>query len=66
MDSIWNDSIGQYETDKKGIYWENLPGVAKYQFKLITGNDNQDYFSYIIEKLKPLNKNNMTGLSIGC
>ncbi|HDL98676.1 MAG TPA: class I SAM-dependent methyltransferase, partial [Desulfobacteraceae bacterium] len=65
-DSIWNDSIGQYYTGNKAIYWESIPGVAKYQFELITGDENQDYFSYIIEKLKALNKSGMTGLSIGC
>lgn len=63
--SIWNNSVAQYSTGSKPIYWESLTEVAKYQFEQITGNPDIHYMDYIIEKIKKTYGRDLKGLSIG-
>jgi SAM-dependent methyltransferase len=65
--SIWDNSIGQYQKDNFKLYWELLPEVEKYQITSMTGDENLHYFWDAINYVKEtIGEKNLKGLSIGC
>jgi len=66
--SIWDDSIEQYQKANFKLYWELLTEVEKYQMKSITGDENLHYFWYTFDYLKGsiTATTNLRALSIGC
>lgn len=65
--SIWDNSMEQYQKGNFKLYWELLSEVSKYQMKCITGDENLDYFWYSFNYLKEnIGNRNLNALFLGC
>lgn len=66
-ESIWDNSMEQFQKGNFKIYWELLPAIEKYQMNYISEDESIDLISYIIECIKKnIGAYNLKGLSIGC
>lgn len=66
-ETIWDNSAEQYVKDDFKVYWETLHRVALYQFRCMTGDENNDYLTYTVDYLREkVGTENLRGLSIGC
>jgi len=65
--SIWDNSMEQYQKGNFKTYWELLPPVAEYQMKCMTGDQNVHYLTYTLDYIKEkFIGENVKGLFLGC
>jgi SAM-dependent methyltransferase len=66
-ESIWDNSMRQYQSGGFKTYWELLPAVGRYQFRRMTGDEDLHYFWYALNFVrKNIGGEKLKALSLGC
>jgi len=65
--SIWDNSLEQYQIDNFKMYWELVGEIQKYQFREMTGNEEMDFLTFTLNYCREHFPNaGLRALWIGC